>query len=56
MSYTITARFADGRIEKNDAIDRLVALINDAYDRGALGVTAIARRTPAADTQRAAAL
>lgn len=56
VSYTITARFADGRIEKNEAAGRLVALINAAYDRGALGVTAIIVRTPAANTQRTAPL
>lgn len=46
VSYIITARYADGRTEKHAAIGALTALIEAAYDRGALGVTAIARRAP----------
>lgn len=43
VSYIITARFADGRIERLPAIGDLGALLDAAYAGGAMGVTAIAR-------------
>jgi hypothetical protein len=52
VRYTITARFSDGRIEKHSAIGGLNALIDAAYDRGALGVTAIARQAQPAPSGR----
>lgn len=55
VSYIITARFADGHIEKNSAIGCLTALINAAYDRGAVGITAVLCRTLPAPTEGLAA-
>jgi hypothetical protein len=44
VSYTITARFADGRIEKKHRFGRINAWIDAAYDRGAMGVTVTTRQ------------